>query len=239
MKNNKLIAVLFFIAAAFSACKKDGNQNEDVTPPVIEGLEIGIGNNKIAHPGNDLHLEAKITAPANIASVVLDIHPESGTGWKVNTTYTEGLAGLKSAEFHKHIDVPADAALGDYHLHIKVTDANGKVTEAESELKLQSDPTLPSVTGFEVGLNAAGNDLHAEAAINAPNKIASITIEVHGDGFEKEVVYTDAAMVGQTTYNLHKHVDVTGAPKGHYHVHLKVVDQAGKENEFEEHFDKP
>jgi hypothetical protein len=28
------------------------------------------------------------------------------------------------------------------------------------------------------------------------------------------------------------------APAGHYHLHLKVTNQAGKENEFEEHFDK-
>ncbi|MFC3199905.1 hypothetical protein ACFOET_19960 [Parapedobacter deserti] len=36
---------------------------------------------------------------------------------------------------------------------------------------------------------------------------------------------------------LHLDTELT-APAGHYHVRLKVVDQAGKENEFEEHFDK-
>jgi len=238
MKTTKqLICLLLISASLFTACKKD--KEETPSAPSIDGLEVGAGNNKTAHPGNDLHIEAQITAPGTIKDVVLDIHPKTGTGWKVNTTYTENLAGLKNAEFHKHIDVPADATLGDYHGHIKVTDENGQVTEAEFDLKVTSDPTLPSVTGFEVGLNAAGNDLHAEAKITAPNKIARVTLEVHGGNWEKEVTYTDVAMVGQTTYNLHKHVNVTGIPAGHYHVHLKVIDQAGKENEFEEHFDKP
>ncbi|MCC8409811.1 DUF4625 domain-containing protein [Mucilaginibacter sp. UR6-1] len=236
MKTTKqLICLLLAGVTLFSACSKDDNETP-VGAPAIEGLEVGANNNKIAHPGNDLHIEAQITAAANIKDVVLEIHPENGSGWEVNTTYTEGFAGLKNAEFHKHIDVPADAAVGDYHGHLKVTDQNGRVTEAEFELKVEADPTLPSVTGFEVGY---GNDLHVEATVAAPNKIAQIVVEVHGNDFEKEVVYTDAAMVGQTTYNLHKHVDVAAAPAGHYHVHLKVVDQAGKENEFEEHFDKP
>lgn len=238
MKTTKqLICLLLISASLFTACKKD--DNNDSPAPSIDGLEIGLNNSKVAHPGADLHFEAQIVASGTIKNVVLEIHPKTGTGWEVNTTFTENLAGQKNAEFHEHIDVPATAALGDYHGHIKVTDEAGQVTEAEFDLKVTNDPALPTVTGFEVGLNTAGNDLHAEAKITAPNKIASATIEVHGTGYEKEVTYTDAAMVGQTTYTLHKHVDVTGIPKGHYHVHLKVVDQAGKENEFEEHFDKP
>jgi hypothetical protein len=236
MKTTKqLICLLLAGVTLFSACSKD-NDETPVGAPTIEGLEVGSGNNLIAHPGNDLHIEAQVTAPGNVKDIVLEIHPETGSGWEVNTTYTDGYAGTKNTEFHEHIDVPADAATGHYHGHLKVTDQNGRVTEAEFELSVEADPTLPSVTGFEVGY---GNDLHVEATVNAPNKIAQIAVEVHGNGFEKEVVYTDAAMVGQTTYNLHKHVDVAAAPAGHYHVHLKVVDQAGKEIEFEEHFDKP
>ncbi len=237
MKTTKQLTGILIVGLSFmAACKKE---KQMAPKPTVTGLEVGINNSKIAHPGNDLHIEAQITAEGTIKEVVLEIHPEAGAGWKLTQTYTEGFAGQKNAEFHKHVDVPADAVLGDYHGHIKVTDQAGQVTEAEFELKITSDPTLPTVDGFEVGLNAAGNDLHVEADITAPNKIAKAVVEVHGNGWEKEVTYTDAGMVGQTAYNLHNHIDVTAAPKGHYHVHLKVVDQAGKENEFEEHFDKP
>ncbi|RYD89027.1 MAG: DUF4625 domain-containing protein [Sphingobacteriales bacterium] len=240
MKTTKQILVLLLLTGSlFSACKKDNDETPAVQAPAITGLEVGTGNNKIAHPGNDLHIEAQIVAPGTIENVVLEIHPEEGEGWEVNTTYTEGFAGQKNAEFHKHIDVPAEAALGHYHGHLKVTDKNGKVTELEFELEVTNDPTLPSVTGFEVGLNTAGNDLYLEAEISAPKKIAQVVVEVHGANWEKEEVYTDAAMVGELAYHFHKHFNVTEAPAGHYHVHLKVTDQAGTESEFEEHFDKP
>ncbi len=235
MKTTKTLLLFFLLAATFTACKKD----EQLTQaPSITELEIGSSNSKIAHPGNDLHIEAEISAPGNIKEVVLEIHPVSAGGWTVNTTYTEGFTGMKNADFHKHIDVPADAKVGPYHGHLSVTDQNGQVSEIEFDLHVTEDPSLPKATDFEVGLNAAGNDLHVEAAITAPNKIAKLVIEVDGNGWEKEMTYADAAVVGKTSYNLHKHLDVAAAPKGHYHVHLKVVDQSGREVEFEEHFDK-
>ena len=235
MKTTKTLLLFFLFAITFTACKKDEQMPQS---PAISALEVGTSNSEIAHPGNDLHIEAQISAPANIKDVVLEIHPESGSGWNVNTTYTEGFAGLKNAEFHKHIDVPADAKVGAYHGHLKVTDQNGQVSEIEFDLQVTADPTLAKVTGFEVGLNTAGNDLHVEAAVTAPNKIAKLVLEVHGNGWKKEVSYEDEALVGKTSYNLHKHLDVASAPKGHYHVHLNVIDQSGKEVEFEEHFDK-
>lgn len=235
MKHNKIIIALLLITSIFAACKKD---KVELAGPTINGLEVGHENNKTAYPGTDIHIEAAIVAAANIAKVTLEIHPATAGGWEYEQEYTEGFAGQKNAAFHKHIDIPADAALGKYHIHLSVTDQQGQVTEVESELEIKFDPTLPSAIGFEIGLNAAGNDLHLEASISAVNKIAKITVEVHGPAWEKEFEFTDAAMVGQTTYNFHKHVNVGAAPAGHYHVHLKVTDQAGKENEFEEHFDK-
>lgn len=234
IKIAKFFLGLLVVTSIFTACKKDKLNDA----PTITALEVGHDNNKIAYPGADIHIEADLFAAATIAKVKLEIHPVANTAWKFEKDYTEGFAGQKNAEFHKHIDIPADAPLGKYHIHLSVTDLQGQVTEVESELELKYDPTLPSATGFEVGLNAAGNDLHMEANISAINKIAKIVVEIHGTGYEKEFTYTDAAMVGATTYNFHKHINVAEAPKGHYHVHLKIVDQANKENEFEEHFDK-
>lgn len=230
----KIVLAFLVIATAFSACKKD----EKTPAPVISGLEIGSNNSKTGYPGNDIHIEGEIIAPGKIASVTVEIHPESGTGWEFEQVYTEGLAGLKNADFHKHIDIPEDAALGSYHVHIKVTDQNGQTTEAESELEIKNDPTLPMVTGFEAEVEDGGAELHLEATINAANRIAKVTVEIHGGSYEEEYEYTDPVMVGTTTYHFHKHIDISAVPAGHYHVHLKVTDQANKEMEFEEHFDK-
>lgn len=237
MKLNKLsISIFLLFVTVFASCKKD----DDVTPasPGITLHEIGSNNSKIGYIGSDLHIDAEIVAPGNIANVKLEVHKQTGTGWVVDQDFTEGLAGLKNATFHKHIDIPADAAAGMYHLHLVVTDQNGQTTEAESELELKEDITLPAISGFEVAANTAGTDLHVEAAITAVNKIAKVTVEVHGTAWEKEFEFTDAAMVGQTAFTFHKHMDISAAPAGHYHVHMNIVDQAGKEREFEEHFDK-
>lgn len=230
----RLSIALFLFAVIFSACKKD---NDIVANPTITDLEIGSGNNKTAYPGADVHIEAEILAPGGIANIKISIHPEGGAGWTFNQTYTEGYEGLKNAELHEHIDIPEDAATGEYHVHITVTDKAGNIAEADSELNIIVDPTLPSIAGFEVAYDSEDDDLHLEGDITAPNKIAEISMEIHGGSFEKEYEIT-GDYVGKTTFHLHKHFSLSDVPSGHYHVHLLVKDQAGKEREFEEHFDK-
>ncbi|SHM47007.1 protein of unknown function [Chitinophaga jiangningensis] len=229
----KIGMVLAMSAGLFACSKKD-----DVAPAATISLkEIGSNNSKVAYAGSDLHIDATIIAPGGIKAITVDIHSQESGGWKFDSTYTEGFAGVKNADFHKHIDIPAEAAAGKYHIHLTVIDQQGKQTEVESELEIKMDATLPSLDGLELKLNTDKTDLHVGGDITAPNKIAGVTVEIHG-GWEYEVTYTDAAMVGQTTYHLHKHVNVSAAPAGHYHVHIKVVDQLGKEREFEAHFDK-
>lgn len=234
-KVKQICALLLIFSATFTSCKKD---QMEVDAPFIQGLEIGHDNNKTAYPGTDIHIEAELIATGKLSNVKLEILPRSGNGWRFEKEYKDGLTGMNNATFHQHIDVPANAALGHYQVIFIVTDQQGVSTRQEAELEVKFDPSLPSAADFEVVLNAAGNDLHLEAILTAQQKIANVEVEIHGAGWEKEFKYIDAAMVGQTTYKLHKHTDVTAAPAGHYHVHLKITDQAGKENEFEAHFDK-
>lgn len=134
MRTNKLLLIALFSVTTLNACKKDGEAI--LQAPSISGLEVGSGNNKTVNPGKDLHIEAEIKADGNIANVKLDINPISGNGWKFTTTYTDGFIGAKNADFHEHIDVPADAVLGNYKVVITVADQAGKTTKAESDLKI-------------------------------------------------------------------------------------------------------
>ncbi|HRP55446.1 DUF4625 domain-containing protein [Agriterribacter sp.] len=231
---SKLSVGLFFLFLAFSACKKD---KDVIAKPTITDLEIGSGNSKTAYPDADVHIEASVLAPGSIANIKVEIHPEGGSGWTFTQIYTEGYEGLKNADLHEHIDIPEDAATGEYHVHITITDKAGNVAEAESALNIIVDPSLPAITGFEVAYDSEDADLHVEGDIIAPNKIAEISLEIHGGSFEKEYEIT-GDYVGKTTFHLHKHFSLSDVPSGHYHVHLLVKDQAGKEREFEEHFDK-
>ncbi|QCR21725.1 DUF4625 domain-containing protein [Pontibacter sp. SGAir0037] len=237
MKNTfKLFGYSLLLLVLLVSCNKD---EDEVTPvPAFTEIEIGSNNSKIAYAGSDLHLDAAIVAPGTIASVRVEIHPESGSGWEFNEVYTEGLAGKKNADFHKHIDIPASAATGHYHFHLVVTDNLGQKAEIDEEIEIKEDATLPSISGLQIEVEDGGNEIHVETTINAPNRIAEVKVEVHG-AWEKEFEFDDAAMVGQTSYEFHKHINIAAAPAGHYHLHFTVIDQAGKEREFEGHFDKP
>src|SRR3546814_5447762 len=134
-QNKYLICIhLRFILVTWAVCDKNGTPAVDKL--LIESLEIGLDNSGIAHPGSDLHLDAAIVAPGDIASITLSIHPEGADGWEFEQVFTEGYEGLKNADFHEHIDVPADAAEGEYHLHLAVADKAGNTVEVESTLEL-------------------------------------------------------------------------------------------------------
>ena len=117
---------LLLAGALFASCNDD--DDVDVAAPTFSNVEIGSGNNKQAQAGSDFHIEAQIVAPGDIDRVQLEIHPENGSGWELDTVYTTGLAGLKNAELHEHIDVPAGAALGDYHQPEKKTNSKNILT---------------------------------------------------------------------------------------------------------------
>jgi len=231
---SKLSIALFLLIFAFGACNKDGDV---VARPSISNLELGSGNSKTGYPGADIHIEATIVAPGTVAGINVRIRPESGTGWEFNNAFTEGYAGSKNAVFHEHIDIPENAVTGQYRVSITVTDKAGNTVEETMDLNVVTDPSLPSVTGFEVAFASATADLHIEGDITAPNKIAEILMEIHGGTFEKEYAVS-GDYAGKTSFHLHKHFNLSDIPSGHFHVHLKVKDQAGKTREFEGHFDK-
>ena len=56
--------------------------------------------------------------------------------WEFEQVFTEGYEGLKNTDFHEHIDIPADAAEGEYHLHLTVADKVGNTVEGESHLDI-------------------------------------------------------------------------------------------------------
>jgi hypothetical protein len=121
-----LILMLFFVG-----CSKDPAM------PKITLVELGENNSGSVFQGAELHIDAEIEAEAGIDVIILEIHYEgSGTGWEYEKEYTE-YTGLKNTDFHKHIDVSADATPGDYHFHLKVRDKQGRQTSKEAELVIK------------------------------------------------------------------------------------------------------
>jgi len=101
------------VGAMLACCNDD--DDVDMGSTTISNVEIGSGNNKQAQAGSRSHIQVQMVAPGNIDGVQLEIHPENGSEWEVDTVYITGLSGHKNAEFQQDIDVAASAALGKDH----------------------------------------------------------------------------------------------------------------------------
>jgi len=148
-----LLSSFLVILIILVSCSK----KENPSPPSISAFELGYQNSHTASIGSDLHLEAEILAEGKIQHIILEIHPEgahedhlsvtSGTPWEVDTIYTGKYSGVKNTSFHEHLDIPATADTGSYHVHFIVTDMEGNQTSLELELRLllPSDTTAPII----------------------------------------------------------------------------------------------
>jgi hypothetical protein len=147
-----VFAILISAIIVFSSCDKE----EHSAKPEISLNELGYDNSRIGYVNSDLHIEAEIVAAGNIDKIQVTIHPESEheekntkheAEWEYDSIYTE-FSGLKNTTFHKHVDIPAEADTGAYHVHIIVTDMEGQQTSVEAELNIifPTDLTNPVIT---------------------------------------------------------------------------------------------
>ena len=146
----KPILLSFFTILLFISCTDD-----EIQPPVISNVEVGAVHDEdhsdedehadegIAHPGEEMHIGADILAFARIESITVDIHsdeitPDAGeVAWEFEPqVYTDVKYQVLNAELHEDIAVPANAALGEYHLYIIVVDEAGNSTTAEAHFDL-------------------------------------------------------------------------------------------------------
>ncbi len=130
-----MMALISILTLSFTACSSD--DDEMPAKPAITLTEVGHDNSGHAHPGHDLHLEASLLAEGLIQRIDIEMHQEGGANKIVEQSITSGkYIGVRNADFHEHIDIPATAPLGEYHLHFTVTDQKGQTTTAESHIHL-------------------------------------------------------------------------------------------------------
>ena len=143
----KPILFAFLTTTLFISCTDD-----EIQPPVISDIEVGAAHDEgaedvhadegIAHPGESLHIGADILAFARIETITIDIHSDEVTpgegevAWEFEQVYTDARYQVLNAELHEDIAVPANAALGEYHVYIIVTDEAGNSTTAEEHFDM-------------------------------------------------------------------------------------------------------
>ncbi|WP_298879825.1 DUF4625 domain-containing protein [uncultured Polaribacter sp.] len=90
--------------------------------------------------GANFHTEFMIDAINGIHSITVDIHAHGltvGTGeveWDFEKEFLGNYHEQTSVEFHEHIDVPATAPAGEYHMIFTVEDEDGNTKEYETHI---------------------------------------------------------------------------------------------------------
>lgn len=244
MKKSLVVAAILLLNLCMftlSSCDKD--EKNDLGKPVIVLSEVGPGNNKTGIVGSDLHLEGDITAENLIERIDIEIHQEGGGSYRIVKSFTEGkYIGVKNAHFHEHIDIPADAPVGNYHLHFTVTDQKKQTETKESELKVEAASTHITVEGLKFGashtypdnkLGYAGTRPLIAAHIKAENGIDKIMVSIHNETgtpeFKLDTTYIFAGEKEWGAGTEHIHVILPeNAPVGDYHIHFDVYDKNGE-----------
>lgn len=130
------VTLVMAMSFSFLSCEKDSVDDEK---PVISNLEIG--HDGFFQAGAELHVEFEVSDNEGLDYYQITIHHEGEhkstvTEWELDEKFDE-INGLKNYTVHNHdIEVPADAELGDYHVHLMVVDLAGNVADEELELEL-------------------------------------------------------------------------------------------------------
>ncbi len=229
-----MLLAAFTLATAFSSC--DDDDRPAVSSPVATLSEVGEENSKTATAGKDLHLEGELEAQGLIGRIDLLITTADGRTTVLSKTWSEGkYTGVRNTTFHEHVDIPADTPAGNYKLTFTVTDQTGQSSVFTSDLHIAVPAAgAPEITITEAGEGnsktaVVGGEMHLEAEISAPEKIAGIEVELHNaaGGYEKSFSFTDK-YAGETSAHFHEHIAVPAeAPAGEYHIHFTVTDAVG------------
>lgn len=235
-----------------SACKDDENgEIIDNTPPTISG----VAHDMTVEPGAEFDLEFVLEDDIALGEARIDIHNDfdghDHEGGRILVTpfeYTDVLDEMRNETHyvaHVHIDIPADAATGPYHLQINYTDNAGNEGELYISQFEISDPALSpaiTITNFgpddELEPNEEGI-LYLEGSIEDPDGLDEVHImvyEEHDDhGHERmmdeEPLYDQEwELDGATSFNLQDIdpvIDLSGAEAGHYELRIMALDTQG------------
>lgn len=250
MNKLKHLLLITLLGAVLFSCQDD--EDPTLEAPIISEFHFGDGGSHStdgnAYRGTDLHLEAVIMAQANVSSITLTIHGhdltvgEGETEWDYSETFTDSKYMVRNPVFHEHLDIPATAPQGEYHVVLEVTDQTGQTAEIEGHLHILAPV---SVSDLEMDESVErGSDFHLEFMIQAVHGIHQISVDIHGHGIaigEGETEWHfdqifEEGYHGLTEAEFHEHIDVPStAPAGEYHMSITVEDEDGNTSVQEAH----
>lgn len=234
---------LFLLPAfilALQSCRDD--DNESAGNINIEIKELGHHDTHgggVIHAGEELHLDAEITTTNKIDKINVSIAKKSNTKIQIVNEDFADYKGQLSADFHKHIDIPANTPAGDYVVIITVTDLKGITKTETADLKIEAEEKNNIIVELdEVGYHDtkggniinAGASLHLDGQVSSPDKIENVTISIQGKNATTPAITQDFSYYkDKLAATFHEHITIpTDFAIGDYIVTLTVKDKAGK-----------
>ena len=228
---NILFGALCLCASLFiSSCKKD---TPDTQAPKITAVEEPAMNDTLL-TGSELHIEASISDNDELSQLKIDVHAaedghnhgkvDASAYWE--TVVLVDLSGA-STSVHEHIDIPADAASGTYHVILSAVDKAGNQSEiVERDVYIQNsgDQLAPIVTITSPSQNdtialSAGLNVTAILTDNVALEDADLIL-LSGSS----VVYETEIALSGTEFNLNQSIPISNLPAGNYTIELIVRD---------------
>ena len=148
----RLFAILLMVSFAITSCEKD--ETDTSTPPEVYDFFAGthppdVSNIIVKKPGAEIIVDfsARSLNDGRLEAYHIEIHdhPEIGNPadeYKIIDDLFDNeptFRGLRNASVHKHIAIPEEAPLGEYHVEVIVIDEFGNSTMADTLLYLVED----------------------------------------------------------------------------------------------------
>lgn len=139
------VFLLMALAITFVACDKDDDKDTK-TPPDIYEFSAGLhdhSSNEVQRGGEvivDFKVRSRNDGRLEAYHIEIHDHPESGNPADEYLLIDElfdndpTFKGTRNATVHKHIAIPQDAPLGEYHVEVFVVDEYGNTAEAETHI---------------------------------------------------------------------------------------------------------
>ena len=147
-----VLTILLLISFVISSCDKE--EIDTTTPPEVYDFVAGthppnVSDTIVKTPGAEIIVDFKARSmnDGRLDAYHIEIHdhPESGNPedeYKIIDELFDNDAffkGLRNASVHKHIGIPEEAPLGEYHVEVLVIDEYGNSTMVDTLLFLVED----------------------------------------------------------------------------------------------------
>lgn len=162
----------------------------------VEDLKFGASHdfpdNKIGYVGTKPMVSAHIKAENGLEKITVFIHNEEGTPeFELDTTYTfNGEKQWGTGGQHKHVIIPGNAPVGDYHLHFNVYDKNGEVSENSLEgVRFKKSDVRISEVEIGTDRSAFASDILTRFNVNAQDDLHSIRVRIYKESAPSDYFY--------------------------------------------------